>query len=486
MSSINLIQAKPFTLLEPIGTTEAEISVKNLVTIYGDQVEMSGTEQFATLEPTSLDNQEIISYTDIVIISDTISKLTGVTRWLDAQPDPITGLYSSSPTQAKSHAGGVIGILSDNPQVWDKKTSKDEDETVTGNWTFDEPLTIATPVAGTDAVTKDYADGLTYTGTPDASTTVKGASRLSASPTVTLGTCTITIATPGVITLNTHGLTLNDSVEFTTTGTLPTGIVASTKYFVISAWLTANAFQISATLGGTAIDTSVGQSGTHTLYKTTPVSVWVNDNRVSPVSLASVTADIVAALEGTGTPNGTTGKYVTNDDTATAATANKVARRLAGGNITVVTESQGNNTTNAASTAYVDAGLATMVISMTNGTTTKNLADSSTTQNIAHGLGEIPKYIRLNVVFWLSNALPTTIATLVYNGTTSSVVGSTGTSSTRVDANSSGNLQITGTSSSTDYQTGVVTMDATNIIITWTKQGSPTGTVPILWEAFKQ
>lgn len=191
------------------------------------------------------------------------------------------------------------------------------------------------------------------------------------------------------------------------------------------------------------------------------------------------------ALAGTsGTPS-TSNKYVTNDDTATAATADKVARRLAGGNITVVTESQGNNSTNAASTAYVDAGLATMVVSQTNGTTTKNLADASTTQNIAHGLGEIPKFVRLTVVFWPSNALPTTIATAVYNGTTASVVCSTGTSTTRVDGGGT-TLQITATSSSTDYQTWVITMDATNIIITWTKQANPTGTVPILWEAFKQ
>lgn len=34
MASINLIQAKPFTLLEPIGTTETEISVKDFVDIY--------------------------------------------------------------------------------------------------------------------------------------------------------------------------------------------------------------------------------------------------------------------------------------------------------------------------------------------------------------------------------------------------------------------------------------------------------------------
>lgn len=108
----------------------------------------------------------------------------------------MTGLYGSSPTQAKQHAGNKICILSDNPQVWDKKTSKDEDETITGNWTFDETITVPTPILGSDAATKDYADSLTYAGTPDASIDTKGASRLSASPTVTLGTCTITIASP--------------------------------------------------------------------------------------------------------------------------------------------------------------------------------------------------------------------------------------------------------------------------------------------------
>jgi hypothetical protein len=32
-------------------------------------------------------------------------------------------------------------------------------------------------------------------------------------------------------------------------------------------------------------------------------------------------------------------------------------------------------------------------------------------------------------------------------------------------------------------QSGVVTVDATNITITWTKTSSPTGTYTLLWEA---
>jgi len=34
-----------------------------------------------------------------------------------------------------------------------------------------------------------------------------------------------------------------------------------------------------------------------------------------------------------------------------------------------------------------------------------------------------------------------------------------------------------------DNQTGVVTVDATNIVITWTKAGTPTGTYSFIWEA---
>ncbi len=140
--------------------------------------------------------------------------------------------------------------------------------------------TALTPVNPGDIVDKAYVDAISVAGAPDASTTAKGLSRLSYSPNVTLGNPTITIASPAVVTLTSHGLTINDSVQFTTSGSLPTGISPSTNYFVISAGLTANAFEIAATIGGTAINTSGSQSGTHTLIKTTPVVIGVNDPRV--------------------------------------------------------------------------------------------------------------------------------------------------------------------------------------------------------------
>lgn len=80
-----------------------------------------------------------------------------------------------------------------------------------------------------------------------------------------LGTFTVTIASPAVFSKTAHGLTVGDAVFFTTTGALPTGLTANTLYYVISTGLTADAFQVSATRGGAAVNTSGSQSGTHTV-----------------------------------------------------------------------------------------------------------------------------------------------------------------------------------------------------------------------------
>lgn len=75
---------------------------------------------------------------------------------------------------------------------------------------------------------------------------------------------TVTIASPAVLSWASHGLAIGQAFQVTTSGSLPTGMSPSTTYFVISAGYGANSFQFSATRGGSAINTSGGQSGTHT------------------------------------------------------------------------------------------------------------------------------------------------------------------------------------------------------------------------------
>lgn len=99
-------------------------------------------------------------------------------------------------------------------------------------------------------------------------------------------TVTITIAAPGVITWTDHGLRVNDTIRFTTTGALPTGLAAGTTYYVKTV-LSPNTFTVSASAGGAAITTSGTQSGVQTAlvwYGTAVVAV-----ANTAVTLSSVT-----------------------------------------------------------------------------------------------------------------------------------------------------------------------------------------------------
>lgn len=87
------------------------------------------------------------------------------------------------------------------------------------------------------------ADTFTVTVTPPASTAEAKA-------------VTLTIATD-LVGLAAHGLIAGSVVEFEEI-TTTTGLTAGTNYYVISTGLTANAFSVSATAGGAAVDLATG------------------------------------------------------------------------------------------------------------------------------------------------------------------------------------------------------------------------------------
>jgi hypothetical protein len=78
---------------------------------------------------------------------------------------------------------------------------------------------------------------------------------------------TMTIASPCVVTWVEHQLPDKTAIRFTTNGTLPTGIVSGTIYYVQDT-ITADTFYISATPGGVPLNTSSSQSGTHAVVAT--------------------------------------------------------------------------------------------------------------------------------------------------------------------------------------------------------------------------
>lgn len=102
----------------------------------------------------------------------------------------------------------------------------------------------------------------------------------------------VAISTPGVLTLSSHGFPANAPVVLSTTGALPTGLTAGTTYYVVAP--TTNTFQLAATKGGTAINTSGGQSGVHSiasvLAPSSWYSRWIIDNGTTTALLWSSSA----------------------------------------------------------------------------------------------------------------------------------------------------------------------------------------------------
>jgi hypothetical protein len=85
-------------------------------------------------------------------------------------------------------------------------------------------------------------------------------------------TVTITIASPAVFTVtSTTGFYVGMPISFTTTGALPTGLTASTIYYIFSV-NSSTTFEVTATLGGSVINASGSQSGTHTSYPLVPIN----------------------------------------------------------------------------------------------------------------------------------------------------------------------------------------------------------------------
>jgi len=137
--AMNFVQAKVTSLFVSISASETtEIKLKNLVDVYGNELSMTdfGDIGYITIDPRG-DNEEIVSFTDFTVNSDsTVSIDTGITRGLAAKSP-----YGATGT-ASAHAAGVLVVVSNNPQMYDYII--------------------------------DYIDGIAIAGAPNASTTVQG------------------------------------------------------------------------------------------------------------------------------------------------------------------------------------------------------------------------------------------------------------------------------------------------------------------------
>ena len=149
-------------------------------------------------------------------------------------------------------------------------------------------------------IADDYLDSSTvseseYTAYSTTSAVAAGDRRQVVSPT---GTVTFTIAVPCVMTWTQSQLPDNTPIKFSTSGTLPTGIVADRIYYVKR--ITDSTYNLRARPDGQPINTGGSQSGTHTAYATRhDVYEALLPSAVVTASIAGTTMTVSAVSSGT-------------------------------------------------------------------------------------------------------------------------------------------------------------------------------------------
>ena len=109
----------------------------------------------------------------------------------------------------------------------------------------------------------------------------------------------------------------------------------------------------------------------------------------------------------------------------------------------------------------------------------RDSATATGSQTIAHGLGKIPTYVRCYALYPGSAAIPG-ISMGVFDGTDQYCIFS-GRGGTAGDINSAEFLRVVNTAAN-DGQVCTIAVDGTNITLSWTKLGTPTGTFYMQFE----
>lgn len=229
------------------GGSDTSIQLGTIYTLDGQVVQTADFATFGrgivTIDPLNLNNVEFSSFTGLTPGTPPVGTLTGTLRGLSFK-----GNAQISANQKFHVVGSPVLIAFGTHNIID----------------------IVGLINTSYNVLNNLIETIILTGSQDASQTQTGITRLSGSPDVVIGNPTISIANPAVITVA-NTLTVNDEVEFTTTGSLPAAITSGQKYYILAAGLTGTTFEISLLPGGTPISTlGDTQSGVHTVTRVTP------------------------------------------------------------------------------------------------------------------------------------------------------------------------------------------------------------------------
>lgn len=282
------------TLLTDIVNNNAVTTVYNLVynqVIDNAFVKETGTESvigelFDALEDV-LDNSGSVNYPkdndkiDVFLCNDAV-----IIRAITTQGhggfsmvlDPTGQILAKSPycqesasfsksINAQTFAGGMfVDGFTGNLQFTHETTTSVNRIEVAGLDRF--PLLPASVIVGDNIYKINYVRNYVYSPSGSTASLVLDETSPWLIPAGKQTITSISVASPAVITRNDHQLQAGASIKFTTTGTLPTGIIANREYYVSESGLTNNTFKITEQFLGTVeVNTSGAQSGTHSYQR---------------------------------------------------------------------------------------------------------------------------------------------------------------------------------------------------------------------------
>lgn len=326
-------QVQPFSLAGAGAVAGAtSVTLKSFTQIDGTLLTMAdfGNIGYGTIEPGSGTLEEQISFTGVTQNSNGTATLTGVKSVGFVSP------YTETSGLSQTHAGSTVFVISNTAGFYNRLTAKGDDETITGTWTFTNPnyprMDTATPPPTDDEqlVTKKYVDDVAIAGGADASTTVKGISKLSVNPVSPTNPIAVGDNDTRVPPINTSTMTTGQVEALAGTSGTP----SSSNKYVTDADTTGTGSVVRSSVLNSLLASTLfgdGSDGDVTISSNTSLSrdMFYNNLTIDSTKVLS-TAGYRIYVYGTLTNNGTIRHNGSNATTYTGG-AGAVSGTLAGG-----------------------------------------------------------------------------------------------------------------------------------------------------------
>jgi len=457
MSDTNLYTAvKPTTASASSAIGATSTTVAAIQDRLGNTLTMTdfGTKGYGVISP-GKDKEEQFTFTGIS--STTISGISWVT---------MKAPYTETSGFAKAHAAGEKIILATNgPEFYHTFVNKANDETITGVYTFSQaagmPRLDAAHTYGVGEeeylASKRYVDGVVTGGAADASTTTKGLAEEATQAEIAAGT-----AAGGT-----------SARLFTNPSTLAPHVQSG-------AWLY-------------AVEDGSGSDDTYTATLTPALTAYTTGMMVLVKLTVANTGACTLNLNGLGAKNikkysagaqadPETGDIVANQfcmfyyDGTSMVLLNTTATMPTTANLALVSANIGTLTAGTSSNAS-----ALHKHSSSYKLLTYDMSTASGTSAIAHGLGVTPRIVKITSYSAIGAAVKSwSIGS--YDGTTTQS-NTIDLSHTATETSSTYAVKV-GRLDSANYQTATVAYDGTNVTLTWTKTGTPTGNAQLFVESY--